>query len=241
MRSHLPVKSQKGSFTPLFQRYGYGVPDMARARRSASNALTLIIQDTIIPYKKSPARSADTVYNEMKLFTLPWPIEELRKLGSTPVTLRVALSTFIAPNPSEAARGSKYRYASHNLRFKLNRPNEGTNEFVSRISKTVDAPDLQQFDEDDGWSFGPNRRNVGSLQIDEMPCKASDLARRNILAVYPVTGWWKSKSMLDADKLTARFALIVEIDAEHTAAEIYNETLTAITTANIKAEIDIAS
>src|SRR4051794_22508434 len=160
----------------------------------------------------------------MKLFELPWPVEELRKLGSTTVTLRVALSTFIAPNPSEAARGSKYRYASHNLRFKLNRPDERANKFVSRISKTVDASDRQQFDEDDGWSFGPNRRDVGFLQIDEMSCKASDLARRNILAVHPVTGWWKSKSMPGPDKLTARFALIVEIDAEHTSAEIYNET-----------------
>src|SRR3954447_8905132 len=100
----------------------------------------------------------------------------------------------------------------------LNRPDERANKFVSRISKTVDVSDRQQFDEDDGWSFGPNRRDVGSLQIDEMSCKASDLARRNILAVHPVTGRWKSKSMPGPDKLTARFALIVEIDAEHTSA-----------------------
>ncbi len=239
MRSHLPVKPPKGSFAPLFQRYGYGVPDMARARRSASNALTLIIQDTITPYKESATKSAEHVHNEMKLFELPWPVEELRKLGSTTVTLRVALSTFIAPNPSEAARGSKFRYASHNLRFKLNRPNEGMNEFISRISKTVEASDLLPLDEDDGWSFGRNRRDVGSLQIDEMPCRASDLARRNILAVHPVAGWWKGKSMSNPEKLTARFALIVEIDAEHTSAQIYNETLAAITAARSKAEINV--
>jgi hypothetical protein len=35
-----------------------------------------------------------------------------------------ARSTFVEPNPSEPARGSKFRYPSHNLRFKLNRPNE---------------------------------------------------------------------------------------------------------------------
>jgi hypothetical protein len=213
---------------------------MARARRSASNALTLIIQDTITPYKKGAREGAEPVYNEMKLFELPWPVEELRKLSTTIVTLRVALSTFIAPNPSEAARGSKYRYASHNLRFKLNRPNEGVSDFISRISKTVDAPNPQQLDEDDRWSFGPNRRDVGSLQIDEMLCKASDLARRNILAVHPVTGWWKSKSTPAPNELTTRFALIVEIDAEHTAAEIYNETLMAIMAAKIKTEISIA-
>ena len=41
--------------------------------------------------------------------------------------------------------------------------------------------------------FGLNRRDVGSLQIDELSCPASDLARRNILAVHPVAGWWKTK------------------------------------------------
>ena len=240
MRSHLPIKPPKGSYTPLFQRYGYGVPDMVRARSSASNALTLIIQNTITPYKQSANKGAEHIHNEMKLFELPWPVEELRKLGSTTVTLRVALSTFIAPNPSEAARGSKFRYASHNLRFKLNRPNEDANAFVSRISKSVDASDLLPIDEEDGWLFGRNRRDVGSLQIDEMPCKASDLARRNILAVHPVAGWWKGKSMPDPEQLTARFALIVEIDAEHTSAEIYNETLAAIAIASVKTEVEIS-
>jgi hypothetical protein len=49
MRAHLPAQANKGHYAPLFQRYGFGVPDMARARRSASNALTLIVEDTITP------------------------------------------------------------------------------------------------------------------------------------------------------------------------------------------------
>jgi hypothetical protein len=53
---------------------------MERARRSASNALTLIVQDMITPYRLSDSRGADHVHNEMKLFELPWPVEELRKL-----------------------------------------------------------------------------------------------------------------------------------------------------------------
>jgi len=46
--------------------------------------------------------------NEMRLIELLWPIEILQELGNTPVTLRIALSTFIAPNPSETARGKNY-------------------------------------------------------------------------------------------------------------------------------------
>ena len=60
MLSHLPAKQWKGHFGPLFQRYGYGVPDMERARRSASNALTLIVQDEITPYPRPIRRVAIT-------------------------------------------------------------------------------------------------------------------------------------------------------------------------------------
>jgi len=228
MRSHLPANPAKGDYGALFQRYGYGIPDMERARRSASNALTLIVQDTITPYRKNDKASAEHVHNEMKLFELPWPVEELRKLTNTPVTLRVALSTFIQPNPSEPARGSKFRYASHNLRFKLNRPNEGKPEFIARISKIAEQPDGPVVEEDDGWIFGRNRRDVGSIQIDELTCPASDLARRNIVAVHPVAGWWKTKTMKDPEKQSARFALVVEIDAGTVESDLYAEVKTAI-------------
>ncbi|WPP05885.1 S8 family peptidase [Methylocella tundrae] len=232
MRSHLSPKPSKGDYAPLFQRYGYGVPDMERARRSASNALTLIVQDKITPYRKSK-KSAVHTNNEMKLFELPWPVEELRRLTNTPITLRVALSTFIQPNPSEPMRGSKFRYASHNLRFKLNRPDEGRPEFIARISKISDQHEDPAVEEDDGWAFGSNRRNVGSIHVDELTCPASDLARRNILAVHPVAGWWKTKMVPDPEQHSARFALIVEIDAGVAEANLYAEVETAIDNLNL--------
>ncbi len=232
MRSHLPPNPGKGHYGPLFKRYGYGVPDMERARRSALNALTLIIQDRITPYRESETRGADHVHNEMRLFELPWPVEALRALLIKPVTLRVALSTFVAPNPSEPARGSKFRYASHNLRFKLNRPNENRAAFVARISKGAEEPDGPAIDENDGWTFGRNRRDVGSLQVDELPCAASDLARRNLLAVHPVAGWWKTRSVQNPNERDVRFSLIVEIDAGNVDVDLYAEVQAAIDVRN---------
>lgn len=233
MRSHLPANPAKGEYGPLFRRYGYGVPDLDRARRSASNALTLVVQDTIKPYRKADKPSAHHVHNEMKVFELPWPVTELRKLVDAQVTLRVTLSTFIDPNPSEPARGSKFRYASHNLRFKLNRPNENEATFLARISKAAEQPDEFAVDEEDNWTFGRNRRDVGSLQIDELVCPASDLARRNLIAVHPVAGWWKTKTVSDPENRTARFALIVEIDAGAAEGELYAEVQTAIGNLNL--------
>lgn len=227
MRSHLPAHPLKSDYARMFQRYGYGVPDLARARRSASNAITLIIQDEIVPYGISAETGGD-VHNEMRLLELPWPIEELRKLGNTEVMLRVTLSSFVAPNPSEASRGSRYRYASHNLRFKLNRANEKAAQFMARISKAADQTALLQAGEEDLWEFGSDRRDVGSLHIDQITCRASDLARRNLLAVHPVAGWWKAKKLLQDGLPTVRFALIVEIDAEDVDVDLYAEVQTRV-------------
>lgn len=171
MLSHLPATPLKGSYEKLFRRYGYGVPNLQRAMKSASNSLTLIVQDKIVPYAKSNKEGAkNVVYNELKLFKLPWPQAALSQLGNTQVTLRVSLSTFIEPNPAEASRGGKYLYASHNLRFKLNRANEDSAQFLSRISaETTQEENGQPVDDSpDGWRFGVNRRDVGSLHIDEL-------------------------------------------------------------------------
>src|SRR3546814_15180670 len=103
----------------------------------------------------------------MRLFTLPWPVEELRKLGNLRVTLRVALSSFIAPNPSEPARGSRYRYASHNLRFKLKRAGENAQQFMSRIRKAIESAGTPKV-EKDLWAECSRHRDVGTLHFARM-------------------------------------------------------------------------
>lgn len=233
MLSHLPIVPQKGDYGRLFQRYGYGVPNFERASSSASNALALIAEDTITPYRSSGRKNSEHVHNEMKVFALPWPVQALRQLGNTAVRLRVALSSFVEPNPSEPARGSKFSYASHNLRFKLNRPNENEQQFVARISAAAAGAGLPAIDETDGWTFGRNRRDVGSVQIDELTCRASDLARRNLIAVHPVTGWWKTDKSVDPAGRPARFALVVEIDAEDTNVDLYAEVQAEILNRNL--------
>lgn len=232
MKTHLPANPSKGDYAKLFRRYGYGVPDQGRARRSAANALSLIVQDTIIPYRPSATAGAEPVHNQMKFFELPWPREALRALGAAEVTLRVTLSTFIEPNPSEAARGSKFRYASHNLRFKLNRANENQAQFKARINRLADDPEAEAIGDNDGWVYGRNRRDVGSLHIDELRCAASDLARRSMLAVHPVAGWWKSKSTQNVGQKTARFALVVELDTGDVETDLYAEVQAAIANLN---------
>jgi hypothetical protein len=81
---------------------------------------------------------------------------------------------------------------------------------------------------------------VGSLHIDQLTGKASDLARRNLIAVHPVAGWWKNKDLLKGELPKARFALIVEIDAENIEAELYAEVQTSIAAmAQVQAQAQI--
>ena len=239
MMAHLPENPSKGDFERLFRRYGYGVPDLSRALRSATSAVTLVAEDRITPYTHSDAKGAPAIHNEIKLHQLPWPVEGLRRLGAQPVTLRVALSTFVEPNPAEASRGRKLQYASHGLRFKINRANELPFDFSRRINAAAqtdgsDAALLGGADED-GWTFGSRRRDVGSIHIDELTCPASDLARRNVLAVHPVAGWWKSKLKVGDALPRARYALVVEIDGGETDIDLYAEVA-----ATIAAQIEAA-
>jgi hypothetical protein len=228
MLRHLPPQPGKGDYDALFRRYGYGVPNLARARRSAKDAVTLIAQGVITPYTHSATRGAAAVHNEIRLHALPWPRETLRRLRGRDVTLRVALSTFVEPNPAEAARGRKLGYGSHGLRFKLKRADETEGQFRLRINKaaaTDDEPLVRAgVVDDDGWRFGQRRRDVGSLHVDELTCPASDLARRDILGVHPVGGWWKTKLRPDAEGLPqARYALVVDIDADGAEVDLYAE------------------
>ncbi len=237
MMSHRPERGGKASYHRLLQRYGYGVPDLERARRSASNTLTMIIQDEITPYKEGNPKSPNHAHNEMRSFYLPWPIHGLRQLGPGLVKLRVALSTFVVPNPSEAARGSKYSYASHNLRFRLRRPNEKDDVFYARVSRDaqIDEETADPIDDDDKWKFGQRRRDVGSLHVDELEIPATDLALRDLLAVHPVTGWWKAKTTPMPEQRKARFSLVVEIDPGETDVDLYTEVAQIIALRNLTA------
>ncbi|AUW59346.1 hypothetical protein C1T17_15885 [Sphingobium sp. SCG-1] len=102
---------------------------------------------------------------------------------------------------------------------------------MARISK-ADEPVGPQIDEDDLWEYGSDRRDVGSLHIDQLTCKASNLARRNLLAIHPVAGWWKSRKLLQEAEPEVRFALIVEIDTQGVEAELYPEVQTTVDVLN---------
>ncbi len=68
------------AWTKILELYGWGVPDEERLFWSANNALTLIAEDELRPYKREPKKSV--TLREMKYFRFPWPNGALAALGN---------------------------------------------------------------------------------------------------------------------------------------------------------------
>lgn len=209
-----PGKTAIGS---LVRRYGYGVPDLSRAVRSANDALTLVLEATIHPYAKGKMR-------EMHVHSLPWPKDVLAELHAANVRLRVTLSYFIEPNPARLGWKRRHRYASHALRFDVKTANESIAEFRKRLNKRA-------LDEDEGkpttgsdsveWLLGDRTRHRGSLHCDIWQGTAADLAERGVIGIYPVSGWWKDQPKRDRSNAGARYALIVSIETDAEDVDIW--------------------
>ncbi|MDD9302996.1 MAG: S8 family peptidase [Desulfobacter sp.] len=214
-------EDSKASVKQLMRICGYGVPDLNRALRSASDSLTLISQKEIQPYKKESGKNKT---NEMHLHELPWPEDELRHLYDTEVELRITLSYFIEPGPGEIGWKNKYRYPSHGLRFHLNSPGESKEEFVDRINKATrenekEGPGTESSREH--WVIGIHNRHKGSVHSDIWRGTAADLAACNMIAVTPTIGWWRERGHLGKVEKKTRYSLVVSISTPEQSADIY--------------------
>jgi len=203
----------------LLRCCGYGVPSLERALFSASNHLTLIAQDSLRPF------DGDSM-NEMNLHALPWPIDALEALGETVVTMRVTLSYFIEPYPARRGWTGKFRYQSHGLRFEMQTADESQDQFKVRINRArwneeSGRDSVTSTGDADEWYLGPQIRTKGSLHSDFWTGKASDLAKKAHIAVFPVVGWWREKHREGHTDKDARYSLIVTISSPELDTDIY--------------------
>lgn len=210
----------KGAYRQLLRTCGYGVPDLEKALSCVRNSLTLVAEQSIQPFV---TRGSSHATNEMHLYSLPWPADELLALGETQVRMRVTLSYFIEPGPGEVGWSHRYRYASHGLRFELNSPGEDQTDFVKRINKQAREENEGKPETEapsDHWMLG-QQRNVGSIHSDIWSGRAADLATSNLIAVRPVIGWWRERHHLCRVERQSRYALIISIETPSETTDIY--------------------
>jgi len=217
MQAAIDANPGKLARSRLVRRYGFGVPDVARAVKSANDALTLVVQAVIHPYAKGKM-------HEMHVHDLPWPAATLNDLAGQTVRLRVTLSYFIEPNPGRRGWKTRHRYASHGLRFDVKNATESVPDFRKRLNKkALDEDEEKPTAGSDSahWVIGDRTRHRGSLHCDMWTGTAADLAARNVIGIYPVSGWWKEQPKRDRSEAGARYALVVSIETDVENVDIW--------------------
>ncbi|MDH5786004.1 MAG: S8 family peptidase [Chromatiales bacterium] len=217
-----PDNPNKSDVARLVRHCGFGQPDLASALWSVENSLTLICEDSLQPFMREGSNAPKL--RDMNLHQLPWPLAELEALGETEVEMRVTLSYFIEPNPSNRGIKSRYRYESHGFRFEVKRPHESDDEFRQRINlaaRDAEEGSSTSSGDDPKWMLGTRNRHRGSLHSDIWKGPAADLASRGMLAVFPVSGWWKTRPKLERYDQSAEYSLLVSIRAPEVDVELY--------------------
>ena len=214
----------KEDYVYLIRRCGFGVPDIYRAMWTVENSVTLVVEESLQPFRRTGTRPP--TLRDMHLHDLPWPSDALEDLGETAVEMRVTLSYFIEPNPSRRGHRSRYRYESHGLRFDVKRPLESVADFRKRVNlaaRDEGEGNLGRGDRDPSWLVGAQGRHRGSLHSDIWRGTAADLASRGVIAVYPTAGWWKTRQALERYDKAARYALIVSIRTPEVDVDLRTE------------------
>ena len=204
--------------------FGWGVPNEERVFWSASNALTLIVEDELRPYKRDDGKGV--TLKEMKTFRLPWPDVALVALGAKEVELRCTLSYFIQPDLHSAALERQQFYPSHGLKFDLQRFEESESRTLKRMNKAIISHDPNA--DDSGWLLGWKKRLRGTLHHDIWRGPAYQLVGRRLIGVSPIRGWWAVSSHIQPQDLPVRFSLIVSIRTPETKNDLVTEVRNSI-------------
>lgn len=214
-------------------RYGWGIPDELALLTSARNAVTMVTQDSFVPFT-----GRDHTMRQFRLHQLPWPTDLLAELGPADVRFKISLSYFVEPSAPRRGWRNRYTYRSHGLRFELQEPTETTPEFIRRVNREAAT------EEGGGrrtssrginrWAIGPTVRNAGSLHQDIWEGSGAELARSGVIAVHPVGGWWKNNKRRDRQGLPIRYALIVSLSTPDQDVDIYQPIATQL-------DVDISS
>ncbi|WP_248769477.1 S8 family peptidase [Pseudomonas sp. MWU12-2345] len=241
MLGRLKGKTKKERIA-LARHFGYGVPQLQRALASAQNDLALISEAHIQPFKKALNEYGKEVkgpcFNEVQYYDLPWPKSELERLENQEVQLKITLSYFVEPSPGEMAQVIPARYQSYGLRFALKRKSDTDITFRHRLNKLERQGEKPPPAEaDDNWTFGSQSVAAGSVHSDVWVGPAIDLAARDKIAIYPVSGWWRYREHLKRFRSTARYSLIVSISSAGEDVQLYTEIASII---SLRVETDVS-
>ncbi len=193
----------------------------------AANRLTLIAENYLQPFAQI---GSNIRTNEYHLYQIPWPVAVLSDvLSDADVKLKVTLSYYIEPNPGNKQYASNFQYFSHSLDFKVIRPTEDIDAFRRRVSSENEQAEYDGTQEP--WVLKEVVRNRGSIKKDFIIASGADLSTRNIIAIYPKNGWYRTRKKLGRANSEVRYSLIISLETQQLDVDLYTPVQNAILTA----------
>lgn len=192
----------------LLHTCGYGVPDWNKAVATHESYVTFIAEGELKPFAQGSGN--ELKHSNMHLYKLPWPKDLLLDLGAAEVTMRVTLSYYIQPSPGIKGKLKKFSYPSELLRFEVSTSQDTEDTFIHRVANTAAEGEEVLSNDINRWWIGINRRNQGSIHSDFICETAAQIAAYDKIAIFPATGWWKTrKSMLEKG---VKYSLVVSLE-----------------------------
>ncbi len=192
----------------LVHTCGYGVPSWNKAIATHESYVTFIAEGELKPFAQGSG--VELKHVNMHLFKLPWPKDFLLDLGEIEVTMRVTLSYYIQPSPGIKGKLKKFSYPSELLRFEVSTSQDTEETFTHRVANTAAEGEDVLSNDTNRWRIGINRRNQGSIHSDFICETAAQIASYDKIAIYPATGWWKTrKNMLEKG---VKYSLVVSLE-----------------------------
>jgi hypothetical protein len=213
--------SRKVTVQKLLKVFGYGVPNLSKAMYSQESAFTFIIQEHIQPFSYND--DGRPVTNEIHFFELPWPKDLLLDLSDLEVKFKITLSFFIEPGAGEIGWKNKYRYQSYGLNFDINNIDEPLDDFRKRVNVAAREEDesVNGRSGSERWMIGTNGRKHGSIHTDIWEGTAAELSQCNLIAIYPIIGWWRERKHLNQVENKARYSLVISLETPKEDVMLY--------------------
>jgi hypothetical protein len=226
MRQACPADTtdkERGRF--LLRTVGYGVPGLRKALECAASRVTMLAQCELAPFR---IEKDQVIFNEMHVHSLPWPATTLTAQPFEKVRLKVTLSYFIEPNPGNRGYTSTFRYPGCQLRFRVSSPGQTEADLEAQVSK-IAAEEMRISKAKnyvkgltDGWVLGQQVQR-GSIHSDVWEGSAAELLSMKHIAVFPLTGWWRTRPKQGRANARIKYGLVVSLEAENPALDIYTE------------------
>ena len=208
----------------LLKTVGYGSPRADLVLGNERNRATLVAQAELQPFQLN---GPNAKYNEYHVYSLPWPKATLEGLVDQEVRLRVTLSYFIEPNPGNRVT-SRYRYPGCRLRFKVSAPGQRVNDLKAQVNRLAEEDaDREEREwvraDNAGWLLGSNNIFRGSVHSDIWEGPAANLLSMQHIAVFPTSGWWKTRLGLRKADSRIKYSLIASLESAGAEVDLYTD------------------